>query len=68
MKLTKKAIQKLNNNSGAKARLCSVLDKSYPTIQRWINDNEEDGKLTTANALEVLSEELNMPQPQLLEK
>lgn len=68
MKLTRKAVQKLKASSGAKARLCSVLDKSYPTVQRWINENDEDGKLTTANALEVLSEELGIPQTELLEK
>lgn len=68
MRITTKAIQRLNKSNGAKARLCSALNKSYPTIQRWITENEADGKLTTANALEVISEELNMPQTEILEK
>lgn len=67
MKLTKIAIEKILEGD-TRAFLCSGLDVSYHTLQRWIRDNEADGKLTTASALEIIKKQTGLKQSEILEK
>ena len=67
MKLTKKAIKKILEND-TRAFLCTKLDVSYHTLQRWIRDNEPDGKLTTVSALEIIKKQTGLTQEEILQK
>lgn len=67
MKLTQKAIQKILEGN-TRAFLCTGLDCTYHTLQRWIRDNEADGKLTTASALKIIEKETGLKQSQILQK
>lgn len=66
MKLTQIAIDALKNNKRARARLQLDLDKSEYTINRYIDENNI--MLTTATALVVIREELEMEDSELLEE
>jgi len=66
MKLTKKVIGKIKDDSQIIAKLCAAADKSYPTIKRYIKANSE--QLTTAACLAVICEELKMTQDDVLQK
>lgn len=66
MKVSNKAISSLSVR--AKNRLALELDCSVQTIERWIKENEENGKLTTAKAVQVISEETGLGQDQILEE
>lgn len=66
MKLANKAKKLLNENNAAKARLCAAFDASYDTVQRWIRKNDNDSKLTTLKAVRIISEEIRMPEDQIL--
>lgn len=67
MKLTKKAIQKILEGD-TRAFLCTGLNCSYHTMNRWIRDNEADGKLTTASALEIIQKKTGLKQSEILQK
>jgi len=58
-------ISKIRQSKTCKARLQLVLDKSAPTIQRYLDDN--DIMLTTSNALNVIKAELGLKESQILE-
>jgi len=68
MKLTQIAIQKILEKGDTRAFLCAGLNVSYHTLQRWIRDNEVDGKLTTASALEIIKKQTGLSQEEILEK
>jgi lipopolysaccharide export system protein LptA len=68
MKLTQKAIIALKGNKRAKARLQLNMDKSDYTVNRWISENDENGPLTTATALRIVSEELKLTTDEILEE
>lgn len=61
-----KYLKKIKDDQIGKAKLQIALGKSYSTIERYINDN--DIMLTTAAALNVLKEVLNVSEDELLEK
>ena len=67
MKLTKKAIQKILEGD-TRAFLCTGLNCSYHTMNRWIRDNEADGKLTTATALKIIEERTGLSSSEILQK
>jgi hypothetical protein len=58
-------ITKIRQSKTCKARLQIALDKSAPTIQRYLDDN--DIMLTTSNALNVIKAELGLKESQILE-
>lgn len=68
MKLTQKAIDAIKNNKRVRARLQLDLDKSEFTINRYIADNDTNGMLTTAAALRVIREELEIGDSEILEE
>ncbi len=55
----------IRNSKICKARLQIALDKSAPTIQRYLDDN--DIMLTTAVALDVIQSEFELREEQILE-
>ena len=57
-------IEVIRKNLVVRNRLALVLNKSYPTIQRYFDGNDE--MLTTAGALKVISEELGKTNEEIL--
>lgn len=51
----------------AKNRLALELNRSGYTVERWIKDNEGNGPLTTAKALEIIGEETGLKSKDILE-
>lgn len=67
MRLTKTAKEAIKRNTRAKNRLALAFDKSGFTIERWIDENEENGNLTKATAINIISEELKLEDSEILE-
>ena len=65
IQLTKVAIEAVKKSLKAKNRLQFELKKSYPTIQKWLAENNIH--LTTAQALTIISEETGISKEALLE-
>lgn len=66
MKLSSAAISAITVRT--KNRLALELDCSVPTVDRWIKDNEENGDLTKATAIRIISEETGLDSSQILEE
>lgn len=66
MKIKKNILKKISEHKGLRARLCGEMDKSYFTVNRWINDNDDN--LTKASALKIIREELGLTDAQILEE
>lgn len=66
MKIRKSVLSKIAENKGLRARLCAEMDKSYFTINKWINENDDN--LTKAAALRIIREELELTDDQILEQ
>ncbi len=64
-RITKEVLKKVNASKKIRNRLAFQLDKESSTIKRWISTN--DIKLTGALALNIISEELQIPQIEILE-
>lgn len=66
MKLTKKALGIVSKDNGIKAKLCATLDASYFTMQRWLNENKDDSRLTTVAAINLIKEETGLTQEEII--
>jgi hypothetical protein len=64
MKLSRKALSKMTTR--AKNRLALELNRSGYTVERWIKDNDDNGPLTTAKALEIIGEETGLGKNDML--
>ena len=64
IKLKSDIIDIIKSDISIRTKLAIALRKSYPTIQRYVNENNE--MLTTAGALEVLRSELKKTNEDLL--
>jgi hypothetical protein len=51
-----------------KALLSAGLNKHYGTIERWIDDNLDDGPLTTMKAAEIISKNLHLTNDEIFEE
>jgi DNA-binding transcriptional regulator YiaG len=68
MKITESTISKIRTNVRVKNRLALALDCSVPTVERWIKENESNGDLTKATAVQIISEETDLTQGEILEE
>lgn len=66
MKITDKAKKAMTPKT--KARLALALNCSIYTVDRWIKDNEENGDLTKASAVQIIKEETGLNQDEILEE
>ena len=57
-------LEKVRQSKVCKAKLQIALDKSAPTIQRYLDDN--DIMLTTASSLAVISKEFGLKEKEIL--
>lgn len=67
MRLTEYAISLVKTPEMRRA-LQTELKKTEQTITRYINDNEENGPLTTAGALTVIRTHTGLTDTQILEQ
>lgn len=65
MKIKKKILEKVNDSTLIKTQLALALGKSVFTVQRYVDDNDDN--LTKASALAVLRKELKLTESQILE-
>lgn len=68
MKLTTTAISEIKKNKRLKNRLALDLEKSGYTVERWISENEDNGPLTTAKAIQVIKQETRLADSEILEE
>ena len=66
MKINSEVLNVLKYSNTAKARLMYEFDVSEQTVLRWAEMNKANGSLTTARALRLLAEELNVPEDNIL--
>ncbi len=64
-KLKEKTLKQIRNSKICKAKLQIALNKSAPTIQRYLDENNI--MLTTITALTVISQEINIDVTDLCE-
>jgi hypothetical protein len=69
MRLSKIAILALRGTSKEfKKDMAEKLNTSDNSLYRWINDNEENGPLTTMKSLQLIREETGLNDGQILEE
>jgi len=68
MRLTQKAIDAFNRHTKLKTRLALEMGKSVYSVDRWISENEDNGLLTTAKAVQVITEETKLDASEILEE
>jgi hypothetical protein len=66
MKLTKRAIKKLNNKA-SRLRLALAMGFSEQWIIKLIDQNKDNGPLTTIKAMQVIEQETKLAQADILE-
>ena len=68
MRLKKEVIERLRcrDNRYIRLRLAEELGVSPSSVPRWIYANENNGKLTTVKALQIISEGLNVSVDSIL--
>jgi len=64
--IQEQVIKQIRKSKSCKLRLQVALDRSAPTIQRWLDTN--DIMLTTSKALEVIRSEFKLSDKQILIK
>lgn len=64
MKLTNKALEKINGSPELKTLLALELKKSVYTIQKYINGNDDE--LTKASVLNLIQEKTGLAQEEIL--
>jgi len=67
-KISSIVIPELKSNRRLINRLGYEMSSHTDTVERWIELNQEDGKLTTAKALDIISEETGLSKKNILEK
>lgn len=66
MKIKRKILEKINASTKLKTQLALALNKSVFSIQRYIDENDDN--LTKASVLKVIREELGLSDSQILEE
>lgn len=64
MKIKQSILTQMGGNNKLVAKLMIAFDKGERTIQLWIENNSE--KLTMAAALKIISEEIGVPESEIL--
>lgn len=66
MKLKEESIKVVKESRRCINRLAIVFDVHSATIERWLLENEENGRLTTIMAITIISEETGLNQSEIL--
>jgi hypothetical protein len=68
MKLTKKAIDAINENGRIRNLIAAELNCSEASVRRWVEKNDDDNDLTKISCLNIISAETGLEQDEILEK
>ncbi len=68
MKLTNKAIDNIYENRDLRFELAMELDRSEESIRKYARDNEDNGDLTKAAAIKIISEKTGLKTEEILEE
>ena len=66
MKISEKAIDKINTGTRCISRLAYIMNRHSTTIERWLKDNEPNGLLTTETCLKVIEQETGLSRNEIL--
>ena len=68
MRLKKEVVERLRcrDNRHIRLRLAESLGVAPSSVPRWIYANEDNGRLTTVKALQIISEGLNVSMDEIL--
>lgn len=66
MTITDIAISAIKGNNRAIAKLMIEFDRGQPTIENWMNS--KDKRLTTPNAVKIISETTGLTEAVILEE
>lgn len=66
MKLTDKAVTEVKDNKRLRTRLALELNRTDYTIIRWLDENSDNGLLTTAGAIKIIKEETDLLEEEIL--
>lgn len=66
MKLKPIVINKISESKTCRNKLALEMCVHSNTIDRWLESNAENGKLTTAMAVSIISKEIKMDKSKLL--
>jgi len=66
MTISKKAIEAIKGNNRILARLMLKFDKSSQTLALWLGKTPVDVRLTTPDAVKIISEESGLTEGQIL--
>lgn len=66
MKISKKALTKINQGTRCVSRLAYIMNRHFATIERWIKENEPNGQLTTETCLKVIEQETGLNRDEIL--
>lgn len=64
-RINDKTLEAMKDSNAFKGRMCADFDKSYDTVQRWLNTN--DIVLTTIDALSILHDVLSIESKDAIE-
>jgi len=66
MTISNKAIQAMKGNNKLMAKMMLAFDRTQNTIENWMND--KDVRLTTPDAVKIISEETKLTESEILEE
>jgi hypothetical protein len=67
MILSEKVVSAMKRNSRVKNRIALEMDSSVQTVERWIKENEPNGRLTAVRLVQIIAEELEVNESEILE-
>ncbi|MEP7317178.1 MAG: hypothetical protein ABI921_00500 [Panacibacter sp.] len=68
MRIKQLIIEKIRSNPVLQGKICAEFNKkSMRSIERWLNENKDNGVLTTKAATRLICAELNLDEAQILE-
>lgn len=68
MKLTIKALEAIKGNTRLHNLVALEFGKSVYTVSRWISENDDNGPLTTAKAVQIIQKESALKKAEILEE
>lgn len=68
MRITETAIKAIKDSTTAKRELTYQLETSYTSLYRWLDENPENGRLTTHLATKIISEETGLKVSEIIDE
>lgn len=68
MKIKSEIVDHVKKNTTIKAKICEATNKHFGSVERWLTENKDNGPLTGAAVLKVLTTALSCEPNQILEE